>query len=109
MHTGNTRVLAHAAAPECRGCNGLVESIGDVYAEGRRLAGGGWSIEELARDTRVLMPYERFAVSIRQPKSALVGEGGKVLSRGHQERFVLAFSVLWRDGRWLAYESVQTK
>lgn len=109
MQTGNTKVLEHIAAPECRGCNALIGGIDDTYANGRHITGGGWRIQEIARDARVVMPYERFAVSLRQPKSAFVNRHGKVLSRGHEQRFVLAFSVLWRDGRWLAYESVLTK
>ncbi|GGO84107.1 hypothetical protein GCM10011584_00880 [Nocardioides phosphati] len=109
MRSGDTKDLRRSAAPECRGCNALIGSVSRVYADGHHISGGGWLVEEIARDTRVVMPYERFAVSVQQPRSEFVDEHGKVLSRGHRERFVLAFSVLWRNGRWLAYESVLTK
>lgn len=106
MQTGDTDLLAEISAPECKGCNNLIGMIDSIYDKGGRNDGGGWFPDEIARDSRVEMPHQRFLVSVKQPAQSLYDENGKKVSQDPAKRFALWESQVWRSGRWYAFESV---
>ena len=49
MRTGVTADLDRLAAPSCSTCRAIVDRIDEVYSEGGRLEGAGWTIISLRR------------------------------------------------------------
>ena len=105
MQTGDTAALKTLAAPECSACTDLIATIDEIYSNDRHIVGGGWQIKELALDPTAKMPYRRWLMDMVQPKQEIVDAAGKVVDPDQRLPFSIWFTIIWREGQWLAYES----
>lgn len=106
VRTGDLHSVEQIAAPECKGCNNLIKMVGDIYRADLHLGGGGWTIRGVAHDSRVVMPYQRFAVTMVQPRMRVLDTHEKLIKQDKAQRGVMLVTALWRSGRWRLYESV---
>lgn len=91
--TGDTRTLSNLSTRDCVRCTALIDGINDIYSDGGKIVGGGWTVT-------TVRPYgwtqQRFFIDIlidSAPQQLVTASGSKEQFDGATDRlraFVLA-------------------
>jgi hypothetical protein len=100
QRTGNTEPMEAISGPGCGSCNGFVEMLDDLYADGGHLESRGWRVLESvpapgmpAREAEVTMTI------LRTPQRIHEGDGSKPESFSGG-RATYAARLGWTGGQW---------